>query len=89
MYNKLLQYRKLLPSLDLKESESIKSEIERVDKYLTQKFASYANFVNSIGITWMDVKEHIMYMDVKDIMSQSEGEYNKRQFRLKMYVSEK
>lgn len=32
---------------------------------------------------------HIMYMDVKDIMSQSEGEYNKRQFRLKMYVSEK
>ena len=28
----------------------------------------------------------IVYKDVKDIMSQSVGEYNKRQFRMKMYI---
>jgi len=28
----------------------------------------------------------IVYKDVSDIMSQSVGEFNKRQFRLKMYI---
>lgn len=64
MYNKLLQFRKLLPSLDLKESESIKSEIERLDKCLTRKFTSYASFVNSIELTWGDVKEHLNDEDI-------------------------
>ena len=31
----------------------------------------------------------IKYMDVKEIMRQSEGDYMKRQFRLKMYVDKK
>ena len=33
-----------------------------------------------------DSNAQIVYKDVKDIMSQSVGEYNKRQFRMKMYV---
>jgi hypothetical protein len=36
-----------------------------------------------------DDKIKIQYMDLKDLMTQSQGSYNKRRFRLKMFASYK
>lgn len=58
-YDRLLQLRKLLPSLNQKEAQSVSSEIDRIDKCLTQKFASYANFTSSFNLTWNNVQEHL------------------------------
>lgn len=64
MYDHLLQLRELLPSLTISESESVKTEIEKLDKHLTRKFASYANFTKSFGLTWTDVQEHLNENDI-------------------------
>lgn len=57
-----------------------------LELHLVRKNLPKAIFFRPVGYG-NDIQ--IMYMDVKDIMSKSEGEYNKRQFRLKMYVSGK
>jgi len=59
MYDHLLQLRELLPSLTIKEAESVQSEIDRLDKHLTRKFSSYANFTNSIAATWTDIQSKL------------------------------
>lgn len=58
-YEHLLQLRKLLPSLNQDEATAVMSEIEKIDKELTVKFNSYADFTNSSGITWRNVQEHL------------------------------
>lgn len=60
----MLELRKLLPALNIDESQTVMSEIERLDKELTVKFASYADYVNSIGITWRKVQENLKDGDI-------------------------
>ena len=55
-------------------------ELNLVRKSLPKGF-----FFRPVGYN-NDVK--IGYMDVTEIMNQSEGDYNKRQFRMKMYTEE-
>lgn len=62
MYDHLLQLRGLLPSLTQIEAESVQTEIERLDKHLTRKFASYANF--TIETTWTDIQSHLNDSDM-------------------------
>lgn len=64
IYDYLLQLRALQSSLTTTESETIKAEIENLDKHLTRKFASYANFSKSNGITWTDVQRHLNDEDI-------------------------
>lgn len=63
-YDHLLQLRKLLPTLSHNESQSVNSEIDRIDKHLTQKFASYANFTSSFNLTWNNIQEHLNDEDI-------------------------
>ena len=64
IYDYLLQLRALQSTLTTTESETIKAEIENLDKHLTRKFASYANFSKSNGITWTDVQRHLNDEDI-------------------------
>ena len=57
MYDHLLQLRGLLPSLAPNGYSSVINEIETIDKYLTQKYSAYANFINSNGVTWDKVRD--------------------------------
>ena len=75
-FNKLMgvpDYRKL------GESDG-KGEIEL---HLDRKNLPVGLFFRPVGYK---NKIKIKYMDVKDVLRQSEGTYNKRQFRLKMYT---
>lgn len=58
-YDHLLQLRKTLPSLTPKEAETVNSEIQKLDKQLTQKFSTYGDFINSNNVTWMDVQNNL------------------------------
>lgn len=64
MYDHLLQLRSLLPSLAQDEYSSVLDEIETIDKYLTRKYSSYANFTNSNGVTWDKVRDHLREDDI-------------------------
>ena len=64
MYDHLLQLRSLLPSLAQDEYRSVLDEIETIDKYLTRKYSSYANFTNSNGVTWDKVRDHLSEDDI-------------------------
>ena len=59
MYDHLLLLRESLPSLSTEESQEVKAEIETLDKELTRKFSKYADFANSNGIIWTDVRNHL------------------------------
>lgn len=59
MYDHLLLLRESLLSLSTEESQEVKAEIETLDKELTRKFSKYADFANSNGITWTDVRNHL------------------------------
>lgn len=64
LYDQLLQLRELLPSISQKEAEIVKKKIEEIDKYLTKEYSSYANYVNSNGITWQDVRRNLQEEDI-------------------------
>lgn len=64
MYDHLLQLRSLLPSLAQDEYSSVLDKIETIDKYLTRKYSSYANFTNSNGVTWDKVRDHLREDDI-------------------------
>ena len=63
-YDHMLELRKLLPALNKDESQTVMSEIDRLDKELTVKFASYADYANSTGITWRKVQENLKDEDI-------------------------
>ena len=63
-YDHMLELRKLLPALNKDESHTVMSEIESLDKELTVKFASYADYANSTGITWRKVQENLKDEDI-------------------------
>lgn len=63
-YDHLLKLRELLPSLDKNDAKSANSEIERIDKRLTQKFSSYVSFASSFNLTWNNVQEHLNDGDI-------------------------
>ena len=64
MYDHLLQLRGLLPSLAPNGYSSVINEIETIDKYLTQKYSAYANFINSNGVTWDKVRDCLSEDDI-------------------------
>ena len=64
MYDHLLQLRDLLPSLAPNGYSSVINEIETIDKYLTQKYSAYANFINSNGVTWDKVRDCLSEDDI-------------------------
>lgn len=64
MYDHLLQLRNLLSSLTQDKYSSVVDEIEEIDKYLTRKYSSYANFANSNGVTWDKVRDHLNEDDI-------------------------
>lgn len=63
-YDHLLQLRSLLPSLTPNEYHSVIDEIETIDKYLTRKYSAYANFTNSIGVTWDKITDCLSENDM-------------------------
>lgn len=63
-YDHMLELRKLLPALNKDESHTVMSEIESLDKELTVKFASYADYANSTGITWRKLQENLKDEDI-------------------------
>ena len=64
MYNQLRQLRKLLPTLNQNDAESIMTEIERLDKHLTRTYSSYANFTNSLETTWNGIQTNLNDNDI-------------------------
>lgn len=59
MYDQLLQLRSILPTIPEKEAEKVKTEVDRLDKTLTRKFSSYAEYAKSFAITWTDVQNKL------------------------------
>lgn len=59
MYDRLLQQRRLLTNISNREAANIISEIDRLDKTLTRKFSSYADYVNSFAMTWEDIQNEL------------------------------
>lgn len=57
-----------------------------IDLHLVRKDLPKGFFFRPVGY---GDRVKIKYMDANEIMLQSEGEYNKRQIRLKMYTSTK
>ena len=55
MYDHILQLRSLLPSLNQNEYNSVVA-IETIDKFLTRKYSSYANFAKSNEVTWDKIR---------------------------------
>ena len=64
LYDKLLQIRNLLPSLSQYDAKIAKAEIERIDKYLTKQYSSYASFINSNEIKWTEIQNHLQDNDI-------------------------
>jgi len=64
MYDHLLQLRSLLPSLTPDDYSSVVDEIEMIDKYLTRKYSAYANFKNSNGVTWDNIRDCLSENDM-------------------------
>ena len=58
-------------------------EYGRFDLHLDRKSLPCGLFFHPVGY---NNKVKIYYKDIKDIMRDSEGTYNKRQFRLKMFT---
>ena len=64
LYDKLLQIRNLLPSLSKDEAKAAKAEIERIDKYLTKQYFSYASFINGNEVKWSEIQDHLIDEDI-------------------------
>ena len=64
LYDHLLQMRMGLPYLGQLEAKSIKLEVERIDKYLTTKYSSYADYVYSNEVNWMDIRNQLNNEDI-------------------------
>lgn len=58
-YDQLLQLRSLLPHITSSATDSVHSQIGKLDKYLTRKYADYADYANSFNTTWIDVQKHL------------------------------
>lgn len=63
-YDHLLELRRLLPSLTANESKAVISEIDKIDKYLTIKFSTYADYSNSLALSWRNVQNHLDDNDI-------------------------
>lgn len=75
-------FNKLMGSPDYRKlGES--DEDGEIELHLDRKSLPVGLFFRPVGYK---NKIKIKYMDVKDVLRQSEGTYNKRQFRLKMYT---
>lgn len=64
MYNRMLQLRKLLPSLSDENAKSVMLEIESIDKSLTKDFSLYEDYKSSTGIKWEDVQKNLNDSDI-------------------------
>ena len=58
-YNTMLRLRSTLPSLSNQESDSIKLEIERLDKHLTRKYSAYSGYTKGFETTWEYVQNSL------------------------------
>lgn len=58
-YDRMLMLRSQLPYLPSSVSDSIKTQIEELDKFLTKKYASYADYTNTFNTTWKDVQKQL------------------------------
>lgn len=64
LYDRLLQIRELIPSLPPDKAKTAKAEIERIDKYLTKQYSSYATFINGNEVTWTEIHNHLQDDDI-------------------------
>ena len=55
----MLRLRSTLPSLSNQESDSIKLEIERLDKHLTRKYSAYSGYTKGFETTWEYVQNSL------------------------------
>ncbi len=84
-YSTTKRFNKLVGSTDYKMlGESDENGV--IELHLNRKELPIGLFFRPVG---NEKKIKIKYMDVESIMRQSEGTYNKRQFRLKMYTMQK
>ena len=63
-YDYMLQLRNLLPSLNSSDATVVMSEIDKIDKELTIKFAMYAEFSNSLDLRWNNIQNHLQDEDI-------------------------
>ena len=56
MYDKMLRLRKEMTVFSPLEAEATRHEIERIDKYLTQKFSNYEEYRKATDTDWKDVQ---------------------------------
>lgn len=76
------RFNKLMGSTEYKKLGET-DEYGRFDLHLDRKSLPCGLFFHPVGY---NNKVKIYYKDIKDIMRDSEGTYNKRQFRLKMFT---